>query len=77
MSYYKLPAIHKIKRVSIHSLTMHSIVMCWFLFGIIFIQSFVNIDAVSAEGMALIQLEKFMAELKASHEIQYHKLDTI
>lgn len=51
--------------------------MCWFLFGIIFIQSFVNIDAVSAEGMALIQLEKLVAELKASHEIQCHKLSEI
>lgn len=75
LSYYKLPAIHKIKRVSIHSLTMHSIVkMCWFLFGIIFIQSFVNIGAVSADRMTLFQLVKLVAELKASHEIQYHKL---
>lgn len=77
LSNYKLPAIHKIKRVSIHSLTMQTIAMCWFLFGIIFTQSFVNIDAVSAEGMALIQLEKLEAELKASHEIQCHKLSEI
>lgn len=77
LSYYKLPAIHKIKRVSIHSLTMHSIVMCWFFFGIIFTQFFVNIDAVSADGLTLIQLEKLVAELKASHEIQCHKLSEI
>lgn len=77
LSYYKLPAIHKIKRVSIHSLTMHSIVMCWFLFGIIFTQSFVYIDAVSADGLTLIQLEKMVVELKASHEIQCHKLSEI
>lgn len=77
LSKYKLPAIHKIKKVLIHSLTMQTIAMCWFLFGIIFTQSFVNIDAVSAEGMALIQLEKLVAELKASHEIQCHKLSEI
>lgn len=77
LSNYKLPAIHKIKRVSIQSLTMQTIAMCLFLFGIIFTQSFVNIVAVSAEGMALIQLEKLVAELKASHEIQCHKLSEI
>lgn len=51
--------------------------MCWLLFGTIVIQSFVNIDAVSAEGMTLIQLEKLVADLKASHDIQSHKLSEI
>lgn len=77
LSNYKLPAIHKMKRVSIHSLTMQTIAMFWFLSGIIFTQSFVNIDAVSAEGMALIQFEKLVAELKAGNEIQCHKLSEI
>lgn len=56
---------------------MQTIAMFWFLSGIIFTQSFVNIDAVSAEGMALIQFGKLVAELKASNEIQCHKLSEI
>lgn len=51
--------------------------MCWFLFGTIFMQSFVNLDALSAHGVTLIQLETLVAELKASHEIQCHKLSEI
>lgn len=77
LSYYKLPAIHKIKRVSIHSLTMQTIAMCLFLFGIIFFQFVVNIDAVSADRLTLIQLKTLVADLKASHEIQCHKLSEI
>lgn len=47
---------------------MHSMTMCWLLFGIILIQSAVSIDA---ERMEISQLEKLVADLKASHEVLF------
>lgn len=48
--------------------------MCWLVFGIFFIQSVVSIDA---ERMKLSQLEKMVADLKASHEIQIKQISEI
>lgn len=47
---------------------MHSMTMCWLLFGIILIQSAVSIDA---ERMEISQLEKLVADLKARHEVLF------
>lgn len=47
---------------------MHSMTMCWLLYGIILIQSAVSIDA---ERMEISQLEKLVADLKASHEVLF------
>lgn len=45
--------------------------MCWLVFGIIFIQYVVSIDA---DIIRLSQLEKWVADLKGSHEILLQKL---
>lgn len=48
---------------------MHSMVIVWLFIGIIFIQNVVWIDA---EGMALSQHQKMVADLKVSHDF-YHR----
>lgn len=53
---------------------MHLMAMCWLLFGIIFIQSVVSINA---DRIKLSQLKKMMAELKVSHDILSRKISEI
>lgn len=45
--------------------------MCWLVFGIVFIQYVVTIDA---DVIRLSQLEKLVADLKVSHDVLLQKI---